>query len=230
MTAKAAAPIRQRTTKQILCITHLITIMKRNHLSLMCRSLLVPALFCLCLCSCMKLEVKDSIRAKSLTESVTLDSQEKSSKTLWVEVKGTGWEASVAEGCDFLSVSPDRGDDSGIFTITATSSNTTAADRTGTIIVKSTAHDNYGNPELSQAIKVTQECAEQERAEQERAEGVYLSLTCPSDAPQHGDFVVLYQPKNGEEWERTLTTNDYTISPDDNKKYHIIFTSQLVQN
>ena len=43
---------------------------------------------------------------------------------------------------------------------------------------------------------------------------VYLSLYCPADAPQNGDFVVLYQPKNGEEWERTLTASDYTADPD----------------
>lgn len=179
--------------------------MKGKKLPLM-RCLMLAAAILPCLCSChdeTKLNVKDgSSKDAGPVANVILGAEEGSSETIYVSVEETGWTARVAPDCDFLSVSPAEEKSSSYITIKATQSNTTGADRTGTVYVESTEQKD-GKPELSETITVTQKCAE----------GMYLSLTCPSDAPQHGDFVVLYQPKNGEEWERALTADDYTTDP-----------------
>ena len=183
--------------------------MKGKILSLM-RCLMMAAVILPCFCSCdeTKLSAKyNSSKNAGVVESVTLDSSKGSSKTIYVSVEETGWTARVAPDCEFLSVSPERGTESGDLTITATSDNVTGKDRMGTVIIESTALDKYGNPELSQTIEITQTVV--------RLEG---SLTIPAEAPQHGDFVIRYQPKNGEEWERTLTAGDYTIDPDNSQR------------
>ena len=162
-----------------------------------CLVLAAGILPCVCSCDETKLSVK---------ESVTLDSQKGSSKQIYVSVEETGWTARVAPDCDFLSVSPEGGNASEYLTITATSDNVTGEDRTGTVYIESTALKD-GKPKLSQTIKVTQTFVR-----------IESSLIIPAEALQHGDFVILYQPKNGEEWERTLTTNDYTTDPNNSQR------------
>ena len=182
--------------------------MKGKILSMM-RCLMLAAAILPCFCSCChetKLSVKYGSDEKAgVTESVTLDSPKGSSKTIYISVEETGWTARVAPGCDFLSVSPDRGTESGNLTITATSDNLTGEDRMGTVIIESTALKD-GKPELSQTIKITQ-----------TAVRLNASLIIPVEALQHGDFIILYQPKDGEKWERTLTANDFTIDPDNSQ-------------
>ena len=116
--------------------------MKAKILSLM-RCLILAAAILPCLCSCCdetKLNVKyGSSENAGVVESVTLESSKGSSKTIYVSVEKTGWTARVAPDCDFLSVSPERGTESGNLTITATSDNVTGEDRTGTVIIESTA-------------------------------------------------------------------------------------------
>lgn len=182
--------------------------MKGKILSLM-RCLILAAAILPCFCSCSdetKLSVKNGSGEKAeVAESVTLDSLKGSSKTIYVSVEETGWTARVAPDCDFFSVSPDRGTESGYLTITATSDNVTGKDRVGTVIIESTALKD-GKPQLSQTIKITQTVVRLD-----------ASLIIPAEALQHGDFIILYQPKNGEKWERTLTADDFALDPNNSQ-------------